>query len=493
MAAVLKHSFLGIEIGDEAVRAVLVQARRGEEHIIAAHRAPREAGISEVEALTAALTPLFALEETATAVCAVSLPPGDFAFRQMTAPFGEDRKLRRILPLELEPSLAMPADEMVFDYRRLNDEHQPLILVAALAKSRLAGLLQELASLGIDPERVTVGGISGALLLAASPQGTGQSVVCELRPDGATVIPIEDGRVRTIRALPVAVGSDRGRQSFVAMLRQTLQAVATADGQPFRPDRIRITGYGDHSAALEALLAGQSDTAVQRIDLRQQIAGAPDSTAPNGWDPGEMNAALALALGARCADTGFNLRQGEFAVKKFWSRYRSQLRRTATLLALVILLAGADFAYGIYLKQRKLEGIVEQTTAVFKSVRPDATRVVDPVSQMRTAIEELKAVTLTAGTQGERPAAIDILAALSKEITAELDVEIDKLVIGTDNLVITGQTGAFNTVDEVKTRLEQHPMFGDVTIAAANIDKQSNRVRFTLNIARLEAAPWPSD
>jgi hypothetical protein len=32
-----------------------------------------------------------------------------------------------------------------------------------------------------------------------------------------------------------------------------------------------------------------------------------------------------------------------------------------------------------------------------------------------------------------------------------------------------------------------------VTIAAANIDNRSNRVRFTINIGRLEVGPWPSN
>ncbi|MDD2605128.1 MAG: PilN domain-containing protein, partial [Desulfobacteraceae bacterium] len=92
-----------------------------------------------------------------------------------------------------------------------------------------------------------------------------------------------------------------------------------------------------------------------------------------------------------------------------------------------------------------------------------------------------------------RPRALDILAALSREIPADLDVEATRLVIGTDNLTLTGNTAAFNAVDDIKTRLEKFPMFKDVTIAAANIDNRSNRVRFTINIGRLEVGPWPSN
>ncbi|MDD3993518.1 MAG: GspL/Epsl periplasmic domain-containing protein, partial [Desulfobacteraceae bacterium] len=201
----------------------------------------------------------------------------------------------------------------------------------------------------------------------------------------------------------------------------------------------------------------------------------------------------ALALRARRGETGFNLRQDDFAVKKFWTRYKSQLRTSAVLAAVVLLLGAVQLGHGIYLKQRRIEQISQETIALFRAVQPDATRVVDPVSQMRASLAELETGTRIPGSEEDRPRAIDILAALSREIPADLDVEVTRLVIGTDNLTLTGNTAAFNAVDDIKTRLEKFPMFKDVTIAAANIDNRSNRVRFTINIGRLEVGPWPSN
>jgi len=162
-------------------------------------------------------------------------------------------------------------------------------------------------------------------------------------------------------------------------------------------------------------------------------------------------------------------------------------------VAIVILLGAAQLVHGIYLKQSRVKRITEETTALFRAARPEATRVVDPVSQMRTAIAELETATRIPGSEAARPRAIDILAALSREIPVALDVEITQLASGTDNLTLTGHTAAFNEVDDIKTRLEKIPMFQEVTIAAANIDNRSNRVRFTINIGRLEVAPWPSN
>ena len=491
MAAVLKKMFLGIEIGADAVSAVLYQAQRGEERIVAARRVERSADRPEADILAAALEPILVHDGATTADCAVALPAAEFVFRPMTAPFHEDRKLRQVLPLELEPSLVASAEEMVFDYRRLDNAVPPRILAAALEKTRVAEILESLARLHVDPEWVTTAGICPALCLLDEDAAADPYATIALRPRGATVAPVADGQVLGLRDLPVSLETESSRQTLAALLRQTFQALTAGDGASFYPQRLLITGFGPQSEALEALLPRQLGIPVERIDLARR--SHPMGHDLDHWEPGLMNGALALALRARRGETGFNLRQDDFAVKKFWTRYKSQLRTSAVLAAAVLLLGAVQLGHGIYLKQRRIEQISQETIALFRAVQPDATRVVDPVSQMRASLAELETGTRIPGSETARPRAIDILAALSREIPADLDVEVTRLVIGTDNLTLTGNTAAFNAVDDIKTRLEKFPMFKDVTIAAANIDNRSNRVRFTINIGRLEVGPWPSN
>ena len=492
MAAVLKRSFLGIEIGTDAISAVLYQIRRGSERIVAAHRVLRTSGKEEAEALSEALEPILALQQATVVSCAVALPAGEFVFRHLSAPFSEDRKLRQVLPFELEPSLAVPAEKLIFDYRRLTTDTPPRILAAALEKKRLADLLALLGGLRLDPEWITVVGACPALRLTDERCASGQFVVAALRPNGVTMVPTADGRLLSIRDFPAPLESDR--QTVLAMWRQTLQAVAAPNGGAFRPEGILLTGYGPYSGRFEAFLAEQSAVPVERIDLRHAYGPAPSmAEGVQDWDAGAMNGALALALSARRADPGFNLRQGDFAVKKFWTRHRRRLKHTAILAAVVFVLAVAQLAHGVYLTQRRTEQMTQQILALFRAARPETSRIVDPVNQMRASIAELEAATRMPGSQGARPRAVDILAALSREIPATVDVEMTRLVIGPENLTIMGDTDTFNAVDEIKTRLEKNPLFQEVTIAAANIDKQSNRVRFTLNIGRLKEVPWPSN
>ncbi|HDI60908.1 MAG TPA: hypothetical protein ENF48_11250, partial [Desulfobacteraceae bacterium] len=173
MAAVLKKAFLGIEIGADAISAVLYQVQRGEERIVAARRIERSSDSAEADTLAAALEPILAHDGALAAVCAVALPADEFVFRPLTAPFQEDRKLRQVLPLELEPSLFASAEEMVFDYRRLNNASPPRILAAAIEKTRVAEILGILHRLRLDPEWVTAAGICPALCLLEEPSATG--------------------------------------------------------------------------------------------------------------------------------------------------------------------------------------------------------------------------------------------------------------------------------------------------------------------------------
>ena len=78
--------------------------------------------------------------------------------------------------------------------------------------------------------------------------------------------------------------------------------------------------------------------------------------------------------------------------------------------------------------------------------------------------------------------AIDILNNISQRIPREMDVTLTRMVIGSENVVISGDTDTFNSVDNIKSRLEQVNAFKKIIISSANINKSDNRVRFKLKI-----------
>jgi Tfp pilus assembly protein PilN len=83
---------------------------------------------------------------------------------------------------------------------------------------------------------------------------------------------------------------------------------------------------------------------------------------------------------------------------------------------------------------------------------------------------------------GARVRVIDILNALSQQIPSSADVKVNRMVAGTDNVVLSGDTDTFNTVDDIKGRLEEADLFKSVTISSADLEKSGNRVRFKLKL-----------
>jgi len=119
---------------------------------------------------------------------------------------------------------------------------------------------------------------------------------------------------------------------------------------------------------------------------------------------------------------------------------------------------------------------------IFKSTFPEVKRIVDPLQQMRIKIEEIKKKQIIGGDAGGYLPRIEILKQISSRIPSGLDVDLNRLVINPDNILISGITDTFNSVDDMKNQLGREPLFKSATISSANIEKSGKRVRFKLKI-----------
>jgi len=55
-------------------------------------------------------------------------------------------------------------------------------------------------------------------------------------------------------------------------------------------------------------------------------------------------------------------------------------------------------------------------------------------------------------------------------------------VLNDQKLMISGTTDTFNSVDEMKNRMEPAHIFKKVTISSVNKDRSGNRVRFKMQV-----------
>ena len=117
---------------------------------------------------------------------------------------------------------------------------------------------------------------------------------------------------------------------------------------------------------------------------------------------------------------------------------------------------------------------------VFSSTFPDVKRIVDPLQQMRVKLQEVKKTDTFSAETNRSAMAIDVLNDISRYIPAQIDVALTSVIIGVDSVLISGDTGGFDAVDDVKNSLENAALFKNVSITSTNKDRSGNRVRFKI-------------
>jgi type II secretory pathway component PulL len=253
-------------------------------------------------------------------------------------------------------------------------------------------------------------------------------------------------------------------------------------GSEFDPEGLLITGCGLDDLGFEQDMAQALELPIQRIDLLRDTDLIKDQDPPKSWIPFLMDNALSLALMEVAGADKLNFRKGPFASKKFWEENKKGLIQTGIILALVVALAFFNVFIDSYFMGKRLARLDHQITEIFTSTFPDVKKIVDPVQQMRIKVAAFRKKMLFSGEGETTIRAIDILNNISQRIPSETDVTLTRMVIGSENVVISGDTDTFNSVDTIKSRLDQVDAFKKITISSANINKSDNRVRFNLKV-----------
>ena len=168
----MSRKILSLDIRSDGINAVLVKSSLRESRIAACLSVPiPETAPDVANPWRAALETVVAQMDLAGTDCAVSIPAVFFSSRNLQVPFSNAKKIRMVLPFELEPSLPFQADDLTIDFSAREGGADPggtEVLAVAIEKERLATALVALAGVGIDPERVTVSGLPIAAWLGRS-------------------------------------------------------------------------------------------------------------------------------------------------------------------------------------------------------------------------------------------------------------------------------------------------------------------------------------
>jgi hypothetical protein len=150
-------------------------------------------------------------------------------------------------------------------------------------------------------------------------------------------------------------------------------------------------------------------------------------------------------------------------------------------VAVLVLMLGSLLVESFH-QQQRIEDLDRQIASIFSETFPNAKKVADSYQQMKINLLDIKKGASLPGESLSTVRSIDLLKSISAGISEDISVVFDRMVIGPDAILISGTTGAFNSVDEIKGQLERIPAFKKVTISSANTDRSGKEVNFQIKV-----------
>jgi type II secretion system protein L len=481
----MSRKVLGIDIRNHSLTAVLLNSSLREYRVDDYIHVPFPDPGDPQTGLAAALETLTENMDLSGSDSVVSIPAGHFTFRNLKVPFSNSKKIRMVLPFELEPTLPYAVHDLVIDFHALNGSpagDQTEIIAAAIEKKQLTPYIEALASIKIDPEKLTLSGLPSALWLANQADFEEDRLFIEAGETHVTVFILAGDRLQLIRSFPLPTTGSAKTKLICAQIQQTLAAFQESSALDFQPLEVVISGIGLDETHMAAEINAALNIPAKVTSIAEHVDIPVESNTGRPWSPAQMNNALALALMEVEGFDGLNFHKGQFAAQKFLSKHKRPLIKTGILAAAVLVLMFFNVLMETHTVNKQVRRINSQMTQIFKVTFPDVKTIRYPYQEMQAKMMETKKNTVFQAETGPHIRRIDILNSISEKIPESITVNLTRLVIQPENVLISGTTDTFNAVDDIKSRLEQIQHFKKVTISSANMDRSGKEVRFMLKV-----------
>jgi general secretion pathway protein L len=287
------------------------------------------------------------------------LPPTLFALRSVELPLTDLRKVREVLPVQLQGEMALPAEDSVFDALPSVDGR---FMAVWARRSDIAREIAVFNEAGIDPQFVTTQPLAWSHL----PGITSDCAVT----DGRALAVISAGRPVFVRAFS---GSNPLQE-----LRATLSALELSETT--LPPRLYV--FGEQSEALAA--AQELPLAVERLELPEELAVQLRTDETFQQVAGAFAVIRSIGRGGPA-----NFRRGELAWTAGDVRLRKKLIVTAVLATLVTVLLFASQWLRYREVRADLDSLNSSISAIYRDVFPSRTKAVDEVAEIKGEIRKM--------------------------------------------------------------------------------------------------------
>ncbi len=475
---------LGLDIGFRAVTASRIKGAVKGPELLGSAYALEEGGI------VSALKSISGLIDLSCDTSVVCICPSRFSYRNISLPFSRRTTIKRTLGFELEAVAYMPEEDFVFDFCAYGKEEDRTRLLAALMpRGEFAALLDTLKSVGVDPDLVTIGWLPVLKWLLRRPGTPGQGLLLELGSERTVIYGFVNRRPFLIRHIgegpeaPWSKGSNCEVDNvflkfLVKALSDTLHSVMHSEGISFQPERIYAAGPGSTHPWVIQELQKAMGIECEPLDLLQSGAVIKDKSP--AFDPSILQGAVASALAAFGRFEEFNLREGAFAKEGGLKRgVFEPIVWACVIAAFFFLKVWADYDF----LKKKSELLKTAMTQLYLETFPGSMKVLDPLRQMKVAVNEALKGKGAEG-QGHHGTLVDILMDISRRIPPSIDMRITRFSLDQEGIRLSARTDSFNTVDDIKSRLDASDYYTGVTISSANADQGGRGVQFEMLLKR---------
>jgi len=516
----MSRAILGLDVGSYAVKAVELRQTLRELEVIQL-REIRLGGSGGT--LAERLAALVKTHRLPTQNVVYALPGDRVSSRAVEFPFRDRRKIAQALPFEIESQVPFELEDIVIDWAEIAGDRSHTELVATLSpRKEIARRLDLLREAGLEARVVEAEGLVLANL-AGLFDLPGRRILLDVGHRKSTLCLLEEGRPVAARSFPVAgraltealVKDLRSEPEEAERLKheegilapaiaaRVPSALATLD----RLARELVRSLG----ALEPQLGGKASDQLDGVTLvggtarlhrldeylaeRTGIATAPLELPQGpaavslvaGGDPLVFGPAAALALrGTTRGTTRMNFRKHELAYKVDFRRLGRDLRWTALLAALALLLLGANALTSLRLASQRADALEVRVSQLYGEAFPGRPVPPNPARALREATREARHEAEVLGVYRGNLSALGLLAELSARVPASLEVVIEELGIDGKVIRIRGHTKSFQTVDRLRSELAKTPLFARIQTSELQADDRRGGNTFSMTISLAE-------
>ncbi|HAJ28049.1 MAG TPA: hypothetical protein DCG53_12540 [Syntrophus sp. (in: bacteria)] len=491
----MTERILGLDIGDQFINAVAVDRTiRGNTQVVYCASFQRTARGDP----SGDIKRFFEQHEVLRQLpCITALPVRDVSFRNLFFPFHDDKKIRQTMAFEVEPLLPYPITEAYLDYVPAKVADKKTILIAAARKDIVRHYIDLLKDHVQETRIIDIEGVPLVPFFLAHHLASAFNIILDIGAKHAVALFISEYHLFQIREYPIEIGltgaSSAGEKrvdgsiadvygNLCQELGNTIESLKWQGFVEADSSHIYLTGSGALDQEIRHALSRNFSSDIDLIDMTAAEGIVFTEEAKRQWEPLLMNQALALALRPLRKGEGFDFRSQEKRGQTGPKTLKKNIHFLAITAGLILFSLGVDALLGDYEKKMQLKQLKSQISSVFKQYNPDVSRIVDPVSQMRTKITETKKAALGLTDDLTGFSVLDVLKSLSGSIPPALEVLFTTFTIDRDSIIIKGEAKNFDTVEAMKKELSNSRNFKSIAIGSTNLVKQGGKVEFNMQI-----------